>query len=262
MLDPRSLRTTPAESPPPGAAAQPAANASRFELRELPEIAVTADEDTPIADQFRRLRGLLSPLGSNPAKVVTITSPVPGDGKSVVALNLALAFSHRSNCRTLLVDAELRKRPAAAILAPEPEFGLTDVLTGRRTLDAVLVRPRGCPLVILPAGALVSDPSSLLGSEACRQLVRDLRERFDQVILDTPPVVPFSDAVILAGLSDGTLLVARAEHTPRNLYDEAVSILGNVNVLGTVLNGARPNLADFGRSPDGYYRHYYQGTKK
>ncbi len=237
------------------------ATGPRYRLAASAEVAVTADADNAIADQFRRLRGMLSPAGAYPACTVTITSPVAGDGKSVVSLNLALAFANRGD-RTVLVDAELRKRAEASLLAPVPDRGLTDVLAGRCALDDALLEVEDTHLSVLPAGPLVPDPTGLLGSDECVRMMAELKARFDHVVVDTPPVIPFADAAILGALCDGTIVVTRAGHTPRKLYDETLAALANVKVLGTVLNGAGRSLADLGRSPDGYYRQYYAQSSR
>jgi len=194
---------------------------------------------------------------------LTVTSSGPGEGKTVVATNLALAFA-QTGLRVLLIDADMRRPRVHEMLEQRQEPGLSNVLTGdAKYADSVLeIEKTG--LSVLPAGHVPPNPAELLGSKRFEELLTMLKTRFDWVIVDTPPVMPVTDAPIVAHVTDGVLFVVGAEMTSRGVAQAAIEQLVNANarIVGGVLN--RVDLDNNGYYYSQYYRreygHYYVKT--
>ncbi len=236
------------------------ARAVTYELTTAPEILVTGASGDPNVESFRRLRSQLTATDVDPAHVIVITSPLPAEGKSFVSLNLALAFSRRSEERTLLIDADLRRSGAPPWIEPAPQLGLSDVLAGRASLDDAVVTMSNSAMRFLAKGTVPEDEIQL-DSSTTRELFAQLRQRYDRVIVDTPPIVPFADAAVLARFADGALMVVRNRVTPKSLYLEALEGLGQTRIFGVVLNDVGRNLADKNAHYDRYYSHYYKNKR-
>jgi capsular exopolysaccharide synthesis family protein len=188
------------------------------------------------AESFRQLRTNLRFMDvANPVRVVTVTSAVAGEGRSTTAANLAVVSAEMGR-RVVLVEADLRRPKLAQYLNLDRAVGLSNVLSGEVALSDAL-QPWGTDgLAVLPSGPLVANPSELLGSEHMNALLDELRGRFDLIIIDTPPVLPVTDAAITASKSDGVLLVVRYGKTNKTQVENAASTLKTVEarVLGTV----------------------------
>ncbi len=204
------------------------------------------------SEAFVRLRTHLECVEINsPPRLIAITSPVANEGKSNIACNLAIAMA-RGGRSVLLVEADLRRPRSGQYLGLRDAEGLTTVLSGRARLEEVVQQfGEGGPM-ILPAGPLPPHPSELLASGRCKELLSRLREYYDVVLLDLPPLLPYADAGVLAGLADGTLLVARCPKTrARHLHQslEALTAL-NARFLGCVLNAAPSQSNGYGYRTD------------
>jgi capsular exopolysaccharide synthesis family protein len=226
-------------------------------LAVSPAVVMLDQSRSIAAEKFWRLKVRLVNEYKDALRVIVVTSPAPREGKSFVALNLALAFAAEGRT-TVLVDADLRRPTVHALMSPRPGVGLSEVLREKTTLDHVLFRLKNTPLRVLPGGEPVWEPVDLITSEVARKLFALLRSEFRQVIIDTPPIVPFTDADVLGGLSDGVLMVVRARSTPRNAYTQALSLVSSTRVLGVVLNDVTFTLADYGSYYHDYYRSYYE----
>ncbi len=169
-----------------------------------------------------------------------ISSPMPGEGKTSVASNLAISWA-QTGARVCLVDAGLRRPMVSKIFGIDKEAGLSDVLVGDVELDDVLVPWNDGLLTVLPAGSLPPDPAALLGSASIAKLVSDLRTRFDIVIYDSDPLVAVPDAALLGRSLDGMVLVVRAGSTTRDQLSASLDTVreARVTLLGTVRFGAR-----------------------
>ncbi len=191
-----------------------------------------------LAEAYRGLRAsvLLSQAGQ-PPKVLLVTSAQPGEGKTTSAVNLAIALAQAGKT-TLLIDADLRRPRLHEILDLNGRMGLVTYLTGAATIERVIHETQVTNLWAMPCGPLPPNPAELLGSSELRILMEQLREGFDAVVIDSPPVLPVVDAVELAALADGVLLVVGGGQTPHPLVEQAVRKLHDVqaNVLGAVLN--------------------------
>lgn len=199
------------------------------------------------AEQVRALRNRL--VAMNPdgePKTLVVTSAVREEGKTVAALNLAMAFAELERHRVVLVDADLRRPSCEQYLNLNRDAGLSDVLLGHAPVDRLL-RPAGYRnLMLLGAGTRVDNPAEVLGSSRLDELLHRLKESFQYVVIDTPPVLPSTDAGVLSASADGTLVVVRLEHSVKKQTREAVRALQDMggNVLGTFVTELR------GRDPD------------
>ena len=217
--------------------------------------AATAESYSPSAESFRHLRTNLHLLdGQTPCRVLTVTSAVPGEGRSLVALHLALACAEAGR-RVLLVEADLRTPALAEQLDVHPEPGLTDLLTGKPTSVQAIRRWGESTIWLLPSGAAAPNPSELLSSGLMAALLRRERAHFDVIIVDTPPLMPVTDAAVMASLADGTVLVTRAGRTDQDQVRAALTTLqsAGARLLGCVFNDVRPGS---GASP-----YYYAGYR-
>lgn len=190
------------------------------------------------AEAFRRLRTNLrfTDVDDQPVQVLAVTSPMPGEGKTSTAANLALVLADEEH-RVLLIDADLRLPRAADYLGAVSDVGLADALVSRVSVeDAMQKGPSG--LSFLAAGSLPPNPSELLGSRAMAELVQSLRPDFDHIVIDTPALLPVTDGSVVASLTDGAVLVAAHGASKRGDVGRAVDALHTVGarVLGVVFN--------------------------
>jgi succinoglycan biosynthesis transport protein ExoP len=209
-----------------------------------------------VAEAFRSLRtNVTFARAHQDLRTMMVTSPAPGEGKSTVAVNLATTFAQQGQ-RTLLIDADLRRSVLDQTFGILRSPGLTNVLVGSDTLDAV-VRPTDVPnLSILPSGQFPPNPSELLGSPQMRAMIELAKQSFDIVLIDSPPVLAVTDAAVLSTTVDGSVIVIRLGVTAREAVRRSVSQLRAVNgrILGAVLNAV-----DFrGPSYQGGYGYYYE----
>ncbi|MEN0128922.1 MAG: polysaccharide biosynthesis tyrosine autokinase, partial [Brevundimonas sp.] len=206
------------------------------------------DPTSPLAEAYRRLQTNLRFLDAEGTlRSMVITSAVPQEGKSTTAMSLAQAVAEKVD-RVLLIDADLRRPTVARFLGLEGSAGLTSVLIGSATLEDV-VQPWGTSgLDILAAGEIPPNPSQLIDSAAMAAVVAAAVERYDLVIIDTPPLLPVADAAILTHFTDGALVVAGCRRVRRPQLQGALEALDTVGgrVLGVVANGVRINPASTG----------------
>lgn len=216
-------------------------------------IALAADPGGAGADRFRFLRmKLREQKAAGHLCSLTITSAFPEDGKSTIAMNLATALAERGKRNVLLIEGDLHHPTLAVGLGIDPQPGLAECL--QSDLDPLSVLQRLDPLgwCLLHAGAVQGNASEALQTDGLHDLLRRLSAHFDWILIDTPPVMPLTDALSLSKHADGVLLVVRSERTPRAAVDEALARLGNRPILGIVLNCAE----GLDRLYSKYYRHY------
>jgi capsular exopolysaccharide synthesis family protein len=218
---------------------------------------VHVDPRSPRAESFRTLRTNLQFLDVGRAeRSFVITSSIEAEGKSTTAANLAIALSDDGS-RVLLVDADLRRPKIADYMGLEGAVGLTDALVGRAELQDV-IQPWGRgKLFVLPAGHVPPNPSELLGSKRMSDLIAEFNRAFDVVIFDAPPLLPVTDAAILAKLVGGAIIVVAAGRTHKNQLKGAVSALDNVGasisgLVLTMLPTKGPDAYGYGRYGYGY----------
>lgn len=204
----------------------------------------TAVRDTPnsmVAEAFHQIRTNLQ--FSAPAerqRAVLITSPRPSDGKTTVACNLALALSQGGR-RVLLVDANFRRPGIHRVFTEAKPEGLSNLLIGEGSLETVVAQTAAPHLDVLGSGPTPPNPVDLLGSEHCQAFLREATSRYDQVIIDTSPILLASDAAVLGPLVDGVIVVVRAKKNSRGAAQRACGLLSGVgaHVFGAVLNAAQ-----------------------
>lgn len=222
-------------------------------------LTVHDDPQSPRAEAFRKLRTNLQFIDvDNPCKVIVITSPLPSEGKTTTTTNLAIALALAGG-RVLLIDADLRRPRVAALLGLDQTAGLTSVLSGR--VDAEQVTQHwGGMFDVLASGPLPPNPSELLASEHMRKLVNELRQRYDAILIDSPPLLPVADAAAVAPATDGAILVCRFKQTTRPHIEQANAALKAVAtpLLGTIFTMIPASASHrYGQ----YYSHYRSDTQ-
>lgn len=233
----------------------PAIGAIAYDVkaRERPLI-VHADPLSPRAESFRALRTNLQFLDMGGRSSFVVTSSIASEGKSTTTINLAIALADAGK-RVALIDADLRKPTVADYLGIEGGVGLTDVLIGRAAVDDVMLPWGGRSLFVLPAGKIPPNPSELLGSHKMGSFLSALEEDFDVVLCDAPPLLPVTDAAILARLTSGAIMVVSAGRATKHQLAGSTEAL---NTVGAKLAGFVMSMVPT-RGPDSYYSAYGYG---
>ena len=215
------------------------------------------------AEAYRSIRtAVFFSAGKDRLKRLLITSPMPGDGKSTMASNLAISMA-ASGKRVILIDADSRRPRQHRIFGRENTSGLNNILVGEAELEQAVIHTQVDGLDLLPCGTIPPNPAELLNSDAFRQLVATLGEHYDKVIVDSPPVLAVTDASIIGTCVDGALLVLRSGKNARSAASKAKEQLLSV---GTRLLGVALNDVDLARNGYGsyhyqYYYEYYDGDQ-
>ena len=224
------------------------------ELRFRNVLAQAEQEQSLIADRYRllrtRIRQLMAPNGWSK---LGITSPSSQEGKTLTAINLAIAASRESSAQVVLIDADLRRPAVDKYLGLGRNKGLQDYLTGDATLDEVVCRPANLQnLSILPSQLSVSSTlsSNSLGSSRLQSLLKELDQEQALVIIDLPPTLVADDVISMGPLLDALMIVIRDGHTRSDDLEETIALLSDFNILGTVLN-------DVDEDTRGLYGYYY-----
>jgi capsular exopolysaccharide synthesis family protein len=207
-------------------------------------------------EAFRLLRTNLQFIDLDQrARVLVVTSAVPGEGKTMTSTNLAVALAQTGRT-VLIIDADLRRPRVASTLGVDPAIGLTTALVGKAQIeDAIQVHePSG--LHVLASGAKPPNPTEILQSRVTHDLIRRLRQSYDMIIIDAPPLLPVADASVLSTLADGSILVVRHGQTTRDQVAEAVN---RVTQVGGRLYGVVVNMVAK-RAIGSYYYYYYEET--
>ncbi|HEY8749843.1 MAG TPA: polysaccharide biosynthesis tyrosine autokinase [Tepidisphaeraceae bacterium] len=213
------------------------------------------DSMSAVAEAYRTIRTGIFFGAADSTKTILITSAAPGEGKSITASNLAIAMAQAGH-RTLLLDADFRKPVQHKIFEIEGDTGVTAVLEGKVKLQDALKRMSIPRLWVLPVGALPPNPSELMTGKRFSQLMAALTAGFDRVVIDTSPVMPVTDARILAASADVTIMVVRTNKSARKICSLAADSLRNVgaNLLGIIVNDMPRNVPGYG-----YYGYSYYG---
>jgi polysaccharide biosynthesis transport protein len=224
--------------------------------REAVELVTQARPQSQMAESYRALRTslLLTSLGG-PPKVILVTSALPQEGKTTTSINTAIVLAQKGT-RVLLIDADLRRPSIHKALGMGPKTGLSNVLTGNATLQQAVSRSTILPtLFVLTAGTPPPNPAELLASSNMKDILAELREQYDHIIVDTPPTLSVTDAVVMSTRADAVVLVIRSGQTTKQALRRSREILMQVNarVAGVLLNAV--DLT----SPDYYYYYEYQG---
>jgi len=224
--------------------------------KEAVELVTQVRPQSQMAESYRALRTslLLSNSGA-PPKVIMVTSALPQEGKTTTSINTAVVLAQKG-VRVLLIDADLRRPSIHKTLGMGPHSGLSNVLTGSATLEDTITQTAILPnLFVLPAGTPPPNPAELLASSNMRDVLNQLREQYDHVVVDTPPSLSVTDAVVLSPRADAVVLVIRSGQTTKQALRRSRNTLLQVNakVVGVLLNAV--DLS----SPDYYYYYEYRG---
>lgn len=222
------------------------------DVEEIEETVMRAPQSL-VAEAFRRTRTNLQFSGPvESRRVLLITSPSAGDGKTAVAINLAATMVHGGQ-RVLLIDCNFRRPDLKRNFGLSGEAGLSNVLLGDGTLADHVSKTALPNLDVLTSGPMPPTPAELLGSEAMRKLLDEAKAAYDRVILDGPPALLISDASVLAMLVDGVIIVARADENSKGVLKRTREGLEKINarIVGAILNGVRAR-------PGGYFREQYR----
>jgi capsular exopolysaccharide synthesis family protein len=227
-------------------------------------LALLSHPSSAVAEAFRTLlTSVVLSTAPQPPQVILITSSAAGEGKTITSLNLAIALAQRGE-PTLLIDADLRHPKIGESLNLVNGTGLASFLTGAHSIEKALRQFPPVPtLSILPAGPQPPNPAQLLSSFAMESIVRQLRQRFNFIVIDSPPVLPVTDAMILSTFVDGVVFVVESGVTVRGALTRSRKILQNVgaNVLGIVFNKVDMRHEGYYGYYGGYYNNYYINEK-
>ncbi len=215
--------------------------------------------NAPAAEAYRALRTAIQlSVADNPLRVLLITSPLGGDGKTTISYNLAVAFAQHGR-KVLLLDSDMRKPSVHTLFRTTKADGLSEVLTGGIPL-ARGVRPHDYlkNLFLLPSGTTPPNPAELIDSRRFDALLEEAKKQFDLVIIDSPPILMVTDPVILSTKTDGTIVVLRSQKTTRPVLKRAVEVLSHSpgRKLGFVINGMDTKSVEY------YYSYGYYGDSK
>ncbi len=208
--------------------------------------------DEPRSAQSEAIRGIHTAVmlsrPDQPPRMLMVASSVPGEGKTTVAINLAMALAQQG--RTCILDADLRRPSLAKTFHLNGVIGLGDFLGGSVPLEAILSHaPEMADLTVISAGSSVADPGKLINSERMRRLVHNLRQQYDFVVIDSPPILPYADGRALAPFVDGVVFVGRAGVVTRDAMSRSIELLQEVHsapILEIVLNAAQRESQSYG----------------
>lgn len=219
------------------------------------------------AEAFKTLRTNIEFVASDKSKVIMTLSTLAGEGKTTVSINLAIALA-QSQKKVLLIDCDMRRPKVQRYLRIKhsSQYGLSTVLNGTSEYEQAIGLLDDLGIYIMLAGPTPPNPSELLSSDKCKEMFKNLSERFDYIICDTPPVSIVSDALVLSKNADGAIFVVRQDYTRTSQIKEVIEKLNTVDVklLGSVLNNYDEKTASgYKYSYDKYYRYgsYYESTK-
>jgi len=220
-----------------------------------PHVIRFTEQDVHVAEEYRKLRSMILRLTKKQANqnTIMVTSAESGEGKSLTATNLALVLAQEFNHTVLLVDADLRRPALHAFLGVETTLGLTDCLVDGIDVGRALTKTGIPKLTFLSAGRKTNRPAELLSSNKMKSLVHELKHRYQDryIIIDTPPILLFSETHAVSSYVDGILFVVK-EGVASSSVRAALDILKDVQILGIVYNNANPEQLN------GRYHHYYR----
>ena len=215
------------------------------------------EPNSPAAEQYRKLRAQIfkSTVNTNMNSLL-VTSSHAGEGKTVTAINLAVAIAQAIDHTVLLIDADLRKPTVHTYLGLKPQFGLSDCLQSKAQLSEALIKTGVGKLVVLPAGDPPENPAELLASEKMKDLIKEVKNRYYDryIIFDSSPLLEAADVINFGGSVDGTIFVIQALLTSSQSATKALSMINGNHVLGTVFN----NVPSFFAENTSYYHKYNQ----
>ena len=217
------------------------------------------DPRSPISESYRSLRTSLMYTTKGNQGTIMVSSPGPGEGKTTTIINLAITYANLGK-KTLLIDGDLRKPVLHKVFNTDIEKGLTHYLSGVEQKWENIINPTDVEnLQIIYSGAIPPNPSELLGSELMNNLIIELKEKYDIILFDAPPVLAVTDAVVLSHLIDQFLLVVRFGSTDKDSINHALIALSNVNqsLTGVVFNDLNRKNSYYSKNYYSYHQYYY-----
>ena len=217
-----------------------------------------------LSEAYRSIRtSILLSSSEKPPKKITITSPNPAEGKTTTTVNTAIALS-QTGAQVLIIDADMRKPKVHKIFNHENEMGLSNFLSGHGGLDSIIKTSEVPNLFYIPSGPVPPNPSELLGSNLFKNMLESLEARFDHILLDSPPVLGFADAIILSSSVNGVILTVLGGKTPRETLQRAKEALQQTHtkILGVVINRVDIRRSDYGYYYYRYHSYYGKEGKK
>lgn len=211
----------------------------------------------PIQEAYKALRtNVIFSIPGSQCKVISVTSSVMHEGKSINAINLAIAFSQLGK-KTLLIDCDLRMPTIGMRLRIANTLGLSNLLSGQCSAGDAFVRLPKLGIDVLNAGSIPPDPTWLLASDQMKDLINKMRGHYDYIILDTTPITTVTDGLILSRLTDGYVIVVRHDISDYRAISETLDSLkrANAKVLGFIYNDAKEERKGYYKS---YYKSYYK----
>lgn len=214
-----------------------------------PHIVAFFDTKSPISEQYRILRTNIQSLKTGTkSKAFVISSSIHSEGKTVTALNLAITLAHDlDNKKVLLVDADMRRGKVSKYLNIEPEAGLSELLSDGVALESCLLNFGVNNLDVICCGKVPHNPAELLASDKMKNLILNLKNKYDYIIFDAPPVIPITDPQVLGAHSDGVFLVVQAGRTQRGVIQHAQTLLtqAEAKMLGFILTSIRYHIPEY-----------------
>ena len=235
------------------------------QLQEARKNLLTPESDFFVREAYKTLRTNVSfaLTGENKSKVVIVTSSLQGEGKSMTAVNLAISYA-MTDCKVLIIDCDMRRPKLARLLHMGNKIGMSNLLMDPSLLDEAIMHTETAGLDVILSGNIPPNPSELLGSPRMQTLLEELKQRYDYIFIDSPPVNMVTDAVVLAPNSDGVLFLVRANQSERGAVTRALDQLeyAKAKVLGFVLNGLERERSYYGYGKRRYKRYYHYGYGK
>lgn len=208
------------------------------------------EPDSLTAEQYRILYTKISQLTKEkPQPIFAISSSIKGEGKTITSLNLAMVMARDFGKKTLLIEGDFKNPAISRYLQLKPQTGIIDILLNNADLQSGMLTFVSENLSVLPVVKSVQNSSSILSSKEMSMLFSTLKERYDFILIDCPPILSFPDMNIIEKLVDGILLVVRAERTPRDAVMTALNSLGSEKIIGVILNDAKQSRSYY------YYRY-------
>ena len=232
------------------------AGMDELELPFLEEVSIPiASRNSFGEEQFRKLKTCIFRRSPDPPRFILITSAAPGEGKTTVAVNLAITISHEIHKKVILIDADLRK-PNIFSDKYSNSRGLSDYLAGQSPAAEILTNFEAENFMVVPAGTPPQKPAELIGSKRMKDLVKTIRENCDDqfILIDSPPVLSASEPLLLSEWVDGIILVIMAGQVPKPAVRRVIDSLGREKIIGVVFNQRK--LKPSKHYYDRYYRHY------
>jgi polysaccharide biosynthesis transport protein len=250
----RQLKTVEQASPADGQLAVP-----DFEPRD-PALIPYRNMLSRVWEPYRALRtAIMMSHSDSPPRVILVTSAIPGEGKSVTSANLGIVLA-KTGSRTLLMDLDMRKPRLSEMFGASRQRGMSVYLSGNSEKVSDIVDTAVTNLCLVSSGKTPPNSSELVGSRRMKEAIDAMRGEFEFVIIDSPPVMACTDAVVLSRQVDGVVLVVRGGHTPRKAVEEVAIRITNAGgkILGVIMNDVDIAKPEYSYYYGSYYQHYHQ----